>query len=87
MKLERENLKRRLENNEDITEIKTRLDELVIVSDNYKNNNASTDSRTRVDNSSLHHAADHIKMADQDSVQKSATIQALAEPDDYTPEG
>ena len=75
-KLDREDLGRKLANNEDIT---TLINNLITESDNYITNNASDDEAAATDNHALHHAALHLEHAELELNQKQATIDALGE--------
>lgn len=58
------------------------INSFVAENDNYININgiANTgESFTSVDNLSLHHGKDHLEVAENDSIQKQATLDALNE--------
>lgn len=66
----------------DIPTAQSLLQDYVTEHDNYMNNNSipnDAESFTSLDNFSLHHALDHIQVANNNPTQKQATIDALNE--------
>lgn len=60
------------------------INSFVTEHDNYINNNGNPipntgETFTSVDNLSLHHGKDHLEFAENDSIQKQATLDALNE--------
>lgn len=74
----REEIKKIIEVDNNITEAKTLIENLITEHDELKNT-YNDDETIMIDNSSLHHAKDHLQYADVQIQQKDATIKALDE--------